>query len=169
MHFIGIDPGLEGAIADFDSETVTMSIMDMPLIPVMRGKKAKEEVDRNGFKRILQQFDPRQTHVFYEQLWGFAAERDQQGQFFFARDYGVLLGIIASLELPSTGVPPQTWQNAVGKKGKEKIYSVERFVQLYPGVGLVKPGCRTPHPDRAEAGLLAHYGRITTHTQLRHQ
>lgn len=173
MLFVGIDPGLEGAIAGLDSETRSfIGFWDMPVKRVIRNDKTKEEIDRALFASLLlsmiHEYGIENILVLYEQLWGFGqVKQRQQGQFFFARDYGILLGCIATLQLKERPVPPQTWQNGVGKKGSEKYYSVERIIELYKEVPLVKPGCRTPHPDRAEAGLIAHFGLIT-HTQPKH-
>jgi|SRR5579883_244965 len=137
-------------------------IIEPPLIPVMRGKIKRERLDVGHIGNILEYFQLKgNTAVFMEELWGFGSvEKQEQKQWDFATSYGIYLGCISTAKLSLTLVPPQTWQKAVGKRGSEKIYSIERAIQLFPGVKLNREGARKPHDGNAEALLIAHYGRL---------
>jgi len=64
--YIGIDPGLNGAIAYFDVEKGILSISDMPTLEVKRNSKVKKEVSPIGVAIFLGK-TPRQS-VSYTHL-----------------------------------------------------------------------------------------------------
>ena len=53
MIYIGIDPGLNGAIAFLDTEKGHLSVVDMPTFEVKRNNKAKREVSPHGLADVL--------------------------------------------------------------------------------------------------------------------
>ena len=73
--------------------------------------------------------------------------------FTFGRGYGLCLGVIAALGLPSTLVTPQVWKKAAGLLRADKEKSRARAIQLWPqaDLGLVK------HHGRAEALLIGRW------------
>ena len=53
MIFIGIDPGLNGAIAFLNVEKGHLSVVDMPTFEVKRNNKLKREVSPHGIADVL--------------------------------------------------------------------------------------------------------------------
>lgn len=152
MIFIGIDPGLSGAIAFFDIEKGHLSIIDMPTFEVKRNNKAKREVSASGL-----------AHAFAlaQGVKGIVLERvgAMPGQgvtsvFSFGRSVGLVEGVLAAYLLPVTIVTPQAWQKAAGVRGG-KDGSRLRACELFPNyAGLF---ARKKDDGRADAALMAWY------------
>ena len=53
MIYIGIDPGINGAIAFLDTEIGHLSVVDMPILEVKRNNKVKKEVSSYGLSNIF--------------------------------------------------------------------------------------------------------------------
>ncbi len=78
--------------------------------------------------------------------------------------------LLTALEIPFQLVPPRTWQKIMhtGEEGdlralEMKQRSINAALRLFPGVDLRRtPRCSTAHDGKAEALLLAEYGRRTT-------
>ncbi len=75
--------------------------------------------------------------------------------FSMGQSLGVVLGILAALDIPTTTIPPRTWQKALdvpaGKDG-----SRYRAAQLFPArAELFK---RVKDDGRSDATLIAAYG-----------
>jgi crossover junction endodeoxyribonuclease RuvC len=112
-------------------------------------------------------------HVFIEKVHAMPAfGKDKNGNdkrqgitsmFRFGEGFGLWIGIIAALGLPCTQVAPQTWKKALMAGMPDKDASRQRAQELYPQC--VKDLSRKKDHNRAEALLLAHYGKITTRGQ----
>jgi len=79
------------------------------------------------------------------------------GSFRYGEVYGILKGVIVSLELPLLEVAPITWKNKMIGKGKSKDASRMLAAQLFPQLS-DRLRLKKDH-GRAEAILLAEYGR----------
>ena len=160
-RYIGIDPGLNGAIAVLGPGD-ELEIFDMPTLQIDRGGKKKRELDLPFLRSIfcsqlgmMCRLIPDYRHIFLE------AANAMPGQgvssvFSFGKSYGSLLGMLAALEFPITTVHPAKWKRALSMaKGKDA--SRQRAAQLFPmnadDFRLVK------YDGRAEAALIAFWGR----------
>lgn len=175
--YIGIDPGLSGAIAVITPEAY--SVHDMPTLWVVAGRKRNTKtgkmVDKGHneyniaeIKRLLVQVrDTAHSKGYPVQLW-LEKVHAMPGQGVTSMfSMGVGLGIIQTipicLDLQLNFIAPQTWKKAVmAGQGKEKAASVYRAQQLYPNAVLTGP-MGGLLDGRAEALLIAHYGKTLNH------
>jgi crossover junction endodeoxyribonuclease RuvC len=108
---VGIDPGLSGAMFFFDTGGSTGEAVDLPVHVLMRGGKAKRELD------IVQLIDTlamhRLTHAFVEQV-GAMPGQGVSSTFAFGKTFGIILGVIAARSIPITLVPPIRWKRRMG-------------------------------------------------------
>lgn len=149
--YIGIDPGLSGAIAILDRCGDVIEIHDMPTMA--KGNKAKtvkRQVNGSALVEILRDY-PR-SHVTLE---GVSARPGQgvSSMFSLGDSLGVVRGVVAALEMSLNIVPARVWKQYY-KLNNDKELSRTKAIQLYPSVSLG----RKKDADRAEALLLARYG-----------
>jgi len=164
--YIGIDPGLDGALAVLDESGAVVSVVDMPTISlVKKGKKSKSG-------KPLHKRQP--MHVVMAEIVKDAKERGnvvvagmelvssmpKQGvtsMFSMGRGVGSWEGIVAALDLPIDYITPQSWKKSFGLLGTDKNASILKAQQSIKGAAgyltLVK------HDGRAEAILIAEYTR----------
>ena len=154
MIYVGIDPGLTGAVAVIYGEGV-VRLFDCPTLKV--GKRNQPDVARMAdlirdvcFGSVV--------------LVGIERVHSMPGQgvasvFTFGFGAGVWHGILAALHLPYELVTPQAWKKVMmDGMPKEKDASRQRAQALFPDaeLHLVK------HHGRADALLIAEYVRRTT-------
>jgi crossover junction endodeoxyribonuclease RuvC len=150
---VGVDPGLSGALFFLDPDhPSTGEAVDLPVHILTRGGKKKRDLDIAGLSGILA--TRRLTHAFIEQVSSMPGQ-GVSGVFAFGKCYGVILGVIASLGIPSTLVPPVRWKRTLHVP-KAKDGARARASQLLPEAASQWP--RAGHHGRAEAALLALYG-----------
>jgi crossover junction endodeoxyribonuclease RuvC len=151
MIIAGVDPGLGGALALYDTKRRELTaVIDMPVFKL----KTKSELDPHLIAAFFKDRDI--DHVFLELPQG----RPGQGAYATGRfwmSYGVVLGVVVALDLVYTTVAAATWKRALGVPS-EKNASRMRATQLLPGYAgfwkLVK------HDGRAEAAMIAYYGAL---------
>ena len=105
VDVIGIDPGINGAIAKFNSTKATLNIWDMPILEVNKKKTISPYLVANILKEAA-------APVFIEKV----AAMPGQGvtsMFNFGKGFGVLLGAAAGLGLQA---PQGKRYNASGVK-----------------------------------------------------
>lgn len=154
LHIIlGIDPGLDGALA-FMGPDQDVTIHDIPTHRLKRGGKVKREVDLTELARILDAAASTIAHVFLEQA-GAMPKQGVTSSFAFGKGYGSILGIVAANFLPLTLVSPRRWKKAL-QVPKAKDGARARASQLLPRAAGNWPLVK--HDGRAEAALIALYG-----------
>jgi crossover junction endodeoxyribonuclease RuvC len=165
MVFVGIDPGLQGAIAFVDSEvpgqmsSLGARVFDMPVIKI--GKR-HDYVVPNLVSFFL---DKRGESPLADVLVGIESLHAMPssmcsgvGNFSLGRSSGVFEGIFASLHIPFQKIPPQRWKKVMlDGLPKEKGSSVVVAKRLFPGVSL----SRVKDHGRADALLIAEFCRRT--------
>lgn len=167
MVYVGIDPGLDGAIAAITNEDLV--IIDTPTVKV--GKK--RQMDAKAAAAILKSMRVPNG----DEDWTLPEKKPQiicalekvhsmpkQGvasTFTFGEGYGVWKGILAAFSIPHELVTPQAWKKMMLAGGsKEKGASILRVQQLFPGADVYLK----KHDGRADALLMAEYiRRITNH------
>ena len=153
--YIGIDPGLDGAVA-FVFDDGAPLVFDTPTLRVGSGKVTRRVYNPQAMAEIIASCSNRR-HVFIEDVHSMPGQ-GVASTFTFGVGFGTWLGILAALGLSYDRVPPQRWKRAMlDGMGHDKDASRVRAIQLFPAVadqlGLKK------HDGRAEALLLAEYGR----------
>ena len=151
IRWCGIDVGNSGAIA-LVVDGVLVSVVDMPIVEIKRGKTTKRQVSAQALVGILKEMNP--THAAVEKV----SSMPNQGvssMFAFGRSAGVIEGVLAALQVSVTYVQPAVWARTMNK-GYGKDASRHRAMELFPDkqdwFKLVK------HDGRAEAVLIAMWG-----------
>jgi hypothetical protein len=151
MIVAGIDPGVSGAVALYDTTARTLiHVCDMPAYVV---NKTKRRVEPYALANILAPLPVRL--VVIEQV----ASRPKQGvasSFNFGVSFGIAIGVCAGLGLRIERVIPGVWKSALRiPVGSDKAYSLAHASQMF---GNDKWWPNKGHHGRAEAALLARYG-----------
>lgn len=154
--YIGIDPGLDGAVAIWMPSTIGLLVLDLPTVEVTRnGKKKRELATRSFFLDLQSVIDPNMTEpmVMIEQV-GAMPGQGVSSVFSFGRTYGAIEGVVASLDLPMRRVPPQVWTKKMKvRDGKDGARAMA--MELFPDKAMLFS--RKKDHNRADAALLAVY------------
>jgi crossover junction endodeoxyribonuclease RuvC len=149
---LGIDPGLSGALALYDTSEQTVEVFDMPVLELVRNGKKKGEVSAQALANLLA---GRGIKAAYLERVNAMPGQGVTSVFSFGRSTGIVEGILAAYDIPTTLVTPQAWQKAVGQRaGKDG--SRERAMQLFPAQADLFQ--RKKDDGRSDAALIAYYG-----------
>jgi len=152
MIVLGIDPGLSGALALYNTSEGSVEIIDMPVLEIVRNGKKKREVSAQALANQL--VGRNVTAAFLERVNAMAGQ-GVTSVFSFGRSSGIVEGVLAAYDIPTTLVTPQAWQKAVGQRaGKDG--SRERAMQLFPAQADLFQ--RKKDDGRSDAVLIAYYG-----------
>jgi crossover junction endodeoxyribonuclease RuvC len=152
QYVIGIDPGLNGAVAILDAKTgALIEVWSMPVVELKVGKSIKRKVSPEVLASELRTWSDATAVI--EQV----ASSPQMGvtsAFGFGESYGVVRGVLAGMSIPCHTVVPAKWKRDMGLNSS-KDGSRAKAIQLWPGQAgefkLVKDA------DKAEAALIAHW------------
>lgn len=156
--YLGIDPGISGAVAIYRPKISKMWVYDMP---VSTRKSGRKEIDAEAFAGIIDMFSEIKIAVIEEV--GAMTYVDQYGQrrgqgaassFAFGKSYGVVLGVLIGLMIPVAPVQPAVWKSLMGLN-RDKNLSRLRAMNMFPD--LKDSFARKKDDGRAEAALLAHF------------
>lgn len=168
--YVGIDPGLRGAIAYLQGDDLT--IWDMPVLEKQVGKRLKKnkKAPKGGkhvqYVPVIKRFlDVVALSNLLEDLYGSfylekitpRTENGHMGCFVQGIGIGAIQGVCAAYEIDVVEASPQRWKQSMGLLGKDKNASRHLAMDLFPGYAdLFK---RVMDDGRAEAALIAAYGR----------
>lgn len=155
MSFIiGVDPGASGAVAILEDTGQLVQVFDMPAVEIQVGGKAKRRVAPEMLASELRLYNVHGTVAVVEQV----SARPGQGvssMFAFGQAYGLVLGVLAGLWIPTKTVTPSAWKRAL-KLNTGKDAARAKAAQLWPQMaGEFK---RVKDDGRAEAALIANWG-----------
>lgn len=151
MRVLGIDVGLNGAIAIVDGDRL-IEVHDMPTFTMERNGKNKRMVNAAELARLIRQASPGSAYL--ERLSAMPGQ-GVTSMFSMGQSLGVVLGILAALDIPTTTIPPRTWQKALDvPQGKDG--SRYRAAQLFPAHAA--QFARVKDDGRSDAALIAAYG-----------
>jgi hypothetical protein len=139
MIFVGIDPGMSGAIALYDPDKDWLEVHDCPTV----SPNGKNEMFLPAVIDILRPV----------QVASCIIER-AQAMFGYGMGYGSYLGVLASLKIPHSKISPVEWKRKL-RVPKDKDGARARASELMPahsGNWMLKK-----HHGRAESALLAYY------------
>lgn len=151
---VGVDPGLQGALAFIDAEKQQLRIFDMPIFE-WQTVKTRKKPDIYAIVNLLEEFPP--EHIYMEEVWtspqmGVVSA----GSFMLGR--GLMEGVAAGLRIPMTQTKPAQWKKAM-RVPADKRAATQRACQLLPSASKAFYGPRGGLLDgRAEAALMALYG-----------
>ena len=158
--YIGIDPGISGAIAvlDFDGN---VTIYDMPIMQYTVGKKTKNRIDLVGVRNLLRDRANSGHSVFIEEVNAMPGQ-GVTSMFNMGYGLGALHAIFICLYLRTVRVRPQMWKKEFGLVKKDKSDSIRIAQDLFPMADITLK----KHHGRAEALLLAAYGMRQDQNQV---
>jgi crossover junction endodeoxyribonuclease RuvC len=156
--YIGIDPGLNGAVAVI-AEAGNPLVFDTPTM-VVSGVKEKRVYNTAAMAVLLKPYGRmgmRDTLVILENVHSMP-KQGVASSFSFGQGLGMWQGIIAALGLPLEMPSPQRWKKEMlADQGKEKAAARFKAMQLFPAIAA--QFARVKDDGRAEALLMAEYGR----------
>lgn len=143
--FIGLDPGVSGALAILTEEGKPLQVINNNVAPIRYAKEAHAALTYHG--HTVQAVYVEDVHG--RGCWGAKAS------FSFGRALGLSEGVLASCGIVPEYVAPIKWMNALdARTGGDKAISTARAQELFPGIKTTK--------RNADALLIAEYGRRVT-------
>lgn len=156
MLYIGIDPGLTGAVAMIQEigDEDAILIWDIPIIAMGARRK---QLNMAGMTTILRTSYPESNKI----IAAIEGQQAMPGQgvssvFSLGQTYGGIMGCLAALGIGYEIISPSVWKKAY-RLSKNKELSRTRALELYPDCAPYLS--RKKDHGRAEALLLADYLR----------
>ncbi len=131
MKIIGIDPGLNGAIAILEDNQI-LDIQDMPVMS--EGKKNKRQLNSAQLvKYIKDNLDEKSKEIIVvvEQVNAMPGQ-GVTSMFNFGQTFGAIKGMCAALGLPIFFVRPAKWKKYFGLINSSKDASRTKAIEMYP-------------------------------------
>lgn len=150
---LGVDPGLTGAFGIIDHESGhVVQIIDLKAIK--RGNR--NDIDLRDLSWMFSAYAADIELAVVEDVGAMTGREGVSSMFTFGRSMGIAVGIIAAYQIPIYFVIPSVWKGVLGLS-RDKNLSRSKAAELFPlsaaDFSLKK------HCDRAEAVLLAHFGK----------
>jgi len=124
MRVVGIDPGSSGAMVVLE-DGVPIEWDRMPTMTVGKSERVNPVLVHDFLASSCC------VHIFIEMV-GAMPKQGVTSMFNFGHSVGTVMGVIGSLGLPYTLVPPQAWNKSEGLIGTEKDAARVRAMQLWP-------------------------------------
>lgn len=177
---LGIDPGLDGALAFYDPRSGALEVQDMPTVSFKRRARARggealfagidedapeAAAPKSAKARLVRRVDAAglagailvngEVDVAFVEFVSASPQMGVTSAFNFGCGYGQVLGVLAGRGIPYTAVPPAVWKVRLSVP-REKSAARARASQLLPKHAHLWPLAK--HDGRAEAALIALYG-----------
>jgi crossover junction endodeoxyribonuclease RuvC len=163
MVTVGVDPGLDGALA-FLYPTGEVRCFGMPVVEIVRNGKHKREIDPVALGDLVFQETDKRTAVAFVEKVGAMPGQGTSSMFSFGKSYGVVLGVLAALQIETHHPTPQAWQKALNvRDGKEgSLLRAGELMPLHRAEWKPVKGVfdKKQAIGRAEAALIAKYGQL---------
>jgi crossover junction endodeoxyribonuclease RuvC len=173
LIYIGIDPGLNGAVAvinenvlgntEVDGFRYLVEVFDTPTMEIESSGKVRNKYNTAAMAELLSPyleippFATGRSLVVLESVHSMP-KQGVASSFTFGEGLGMWKGIIAAYRLPLELPSPQRWKKLMmADMGKDKDASRLKATQLFPV--LAGKLSRKKDDGRAEALLMAEYGR----------
>ena len=153
-RILGVDPGLSGALALLGGDELL--VFDIPTVERIVNKKKKRQIDAHNLSLWLECNRLKIALAVIEQV-GTMPSQGVTSAFNFGFTTGVIHGILAAVGIPMRTVVPQVWKRKFGLLGQDKDASRQEASRRLPKFAHHWP--LKKHDGRAEAALLAVYGR----------
>jgi crossover junction endodeoxyribonuclease RuvC len=150
VRSLGVDPGLNGALALWDSDDRVLRVWDAPVLEIKVGRSARRKIYQDAaYAFIIEQAAP--DRVVLEEVHGIKGQ-SASASFNFGAGFGLVRGVAAALKIPLTLVSTARWRARLlvppGKDG-----SRARASQLFPANA--QAFARAKDDGRAEAALIS--------------
>ena len=145
MKYVGVDPGLNGAVALVGDGF--LAVEDMPTI----GSNKNRVIDSLALAEILRGWAP--AHTLIERVHAMPGQ-GVSSTFRFGQTLGRIEAVVALAQIPTTYVSPAKWKRHF-RLGRDKEDSRRLAIELFPHIA--DRLHRKKDEGRAEALLLARY------------
>ena len=152
--YIGIDPGLRGALAVIDEALDVIALHDVPTLTLKARGGNTQQYDLPGMAQLLRPYVGQSAHVTLEESQAMPGQ-GVRSTFTTGVGFGAWLALLAALEIPYTRVRPAVWKRMFMLRGQDKEAARLLAQQLFPSTDLRLK----KHHNRAEALLLAAHGQ----------
>jgi len=153
---LGVDPGLNGALAWYNFETKSLvDVADMPLSKVPHKKNPKQEVNDHALNFIVD-LRARETAFAVVEEVGARPKDGRTSAFRFEESYRAVKTVLNLNEIPVYFVLPSVWKILMGLSSNKKE-SIDLAAAKFKG-SREKYFSLKKHDGRAEAALLALFG-----------
>lgn len=154
-YIMGVDPGLSGALAVICPDPFeVLGVWSMPTKTIKKGS-SKRTIDLFALASLIDQWAPQIRFALIEEVHSMPAFTKEgvhrQGiasTFSFGKAFGIVLGMLASHNLPIYPISPSVWKGAMGLSSNKKD-SIKRAATIHAGL---------KGDGQAEALLLAKFG-----------
>lgn len=147
--WLGVDVGLNGALAWVTEDGHLISTMDMPTIEVNGKKKVSPQMLTSAISQRMPRL------VVVEEVGAFPGQ-GTVSMFTFGYSAGIIAGVVAGLQLPTVLYRPGVWKRAAGVPA-DKGAARQMAQRLWPGA---RDFDRVKDDGRAEAALLARWAAL---------
>lgn len=148
MRVLGVDPGLQGALASWDGKQLI--VVD---VPIVKARARGNEINLPALADVVAQLAPFETaYVERNSVRPMEGISSAQKNGLVA---GMLLGCIAMCCRQINRPTPQQWKKVM-RLTKDKNYSITKAIEMFPEYHELF--ARKKDHGRAEAALLALYG-----------
>src|ERR1700742_1151157 len=111
--FLGIDPGLSGALALYNPATDELDVRDMPVFILPKGSKGtRTELDLYGLANIIDMWASLKVRAVVE-LVSASPQMGTVSAFSFGGSYWAARMALAAHFIPTELVTPQVWKRAL--------------------------------------------------------
>jgi crossover junction endodeoxyribonuclease RuvC len=148
-RYLGVDPGLSGALAVIETINgipVLVDVIDMPGI----GTGAKARVDVIAAAAWIKQLAPSTAYIERGQAY---PKQGGSSGFSYGRAVGAIEAVIALCAIPTIFVEPSAWKRKLHLPGKDKEAARQKALQLFPAQHALL--ARKRDHGRAESALIA--------------
>jgi crossover junction endodeoxyribonuclease RuvC len=154
MIYLGVDPGLTGALAfvqtDDDGSVAGVEVHDAPVFQISRnGRQNTSQLNIHATSELL--VCRPVVYAVIEQV-GPMPKQGVASAFTFGRVYGQLEALVAATSISYELVQPNAWKQRFQLTGKDKDASRETATRLFPTAA--ESFKRKADDGRAEAALL---------------
>lgn len=153
MLTLGIDPGLGGALALYDTASGDVRVWDVPTHTVRRGKTDKRRLDAVGLAGLVRAIASLDVSVALIEDVGGMPGQSAPAAFTFGHVAGALEMCLLSHGVSVRKISPRAWKAALGVRG-DKDDSRAKASELLPA--FAHRWARKKDDGRAEAALLAY-------------
>jgi len=158
--YVGIDPGIDGAVACIDTEHGCQTINRIPALVV--GPGSRRGIDLEGLAQLFGHVKSLAPKVIVIEDVHAMPKQGVSSTFSFGVTYGALQAMIAVYRMPMVKVKPAAWKKIIMRgRPKGKDGTIAYMSQKYPHCSLVPVGGRAKNHNFADALALADYARIT--------
>jgi crossover junction endodeoxyribonuclease RuvC len=150
---IGIDIGIQGALALLSRNGDLIDVADMPIL--RDGPKGRATVNGPLLADIVYRWHA--TTAFVEHVSARPRE-GAVGAFAFGRSRGIIEGVMAACGVPVLFITPASWKRAVGLSLASKDAARSEAIRRWPSHAALFARCKDD--GRAEACLIAVAGML---------